>query len=94
MEANTRQGYEYTLRKYLLPEFAPMRMNEIAPNHIRSFFTRLGTDGASATTGQAQDWKRLAPFSIFTRFRHRRWPLPGDGRTRCPPGRRLIRSRG
>lgn len=50
METNTRQGYKYTLRKYLLPQFAPIRMNEIAPNHIRGFLAHLGTDGASAHT--------------------------------------------
>lgn len=43
METNTRRGYEYTLRKYLVLEFALMRMNEIAPIHVRSFLASLGT---------------------------------------------------
>ncbi|WP_393915992.1 tyrosine-type recombinase/integrase [Halostreptopolyspora alba] len=36
IEATTREGYTYTLYKHVMPEFGPMRMAEILPEHVRA----------------------------------------------------------
>src|SRR5262249_30554607 len=38
-EATTRQRYWYCLRKHILPEFGPMKMAEILPEHVREWVT-------------------------------------------------------
>jgi integrase len=50
MEASTRQRYTYSLRKHIIPEFGPMRMVDILPEHVRAWITRLQADGVSAGT--------------------------------------------
>ncbi|MEV4840967.1 tyrosine-type recombinase/integrase [Nonomuraea sp. NPDC049486] len=41
MEASTRQGYTYSLYKHLMPEFGPMRMVDILPEHVRQWVTKM-----------------------------------------------------
>ncbi len=43
MEITTREGYEYSIRKHLLPWFGPMRMIDILPGHVRQWITHLQT---------------------------------------------------
>ncbi len=50
LEASTRQRYGYQIDKYLLPEFGPMRIANIAPAHVREWVTRLKDQGVSAST--------------------------------------------
>lgn len=50
MEASTRQRYTYSLRKHILPEFGPMRMVDILPEHVRAWVARLRDEGVSAGT--------------------------------------------
>jgi integrase len=50
LEASTRQRYGYQIQKYLIPEFGPMRIANIAPAHVREWVTRLKDDGISAST--------------------------------------------
>ncbi len=50
LEASTRQRYGYQIEKYLLPEFGPMRIANIAPAHVREWVTRLKDQGVSAST--------------------------------------------
>jgi integrase len=50
LEASTRQRYGYQIDKYLIPEFGPMRIANIAPAHVREWVTRLKHQGVSAST--------------------------------------------
>jgi integrase len=50
LEASTRQRYGYQIEKYLIPEFGPMRMANVAPAHVREWVTRLRDDDVSAST--------------------------------------------
>lgn len=43
IEATTREGYTYTLNRYILPELGRMRMVEITPADVRKWITRLQT---------------------------------------------------
>jgi integrase len=44
MEITTRQGYEYSIRKHILPWFGQMRMIDILPSHVREWVTHLQTE--------------------------------------------------
>jgi integrase len=44
MEITTRQGYEYSIRKHILPWFGEMRMIGILPSHVREWVTYLQTE--------------------------------------------------
>ncbi len=46
----TRQSYTYSIYKHLMPEFGPMRMVEILPEHVRAWVVRLSADGVSPKT--------------------------------------------
>jgi integrase len=50
VEPTTRQSYVYSIRKHLMPEFGPMRMVEILPEHVRAWVVRLSADGVSPKT--------------------------------------------
>jgi integrase len=41
MEVTTRQKYTYSLYRHIMPEFGPMRMVDITPEHVREWVTRL-----------------------------------------------------
>ena len=45
VEATTRQTYSYILRKHILPEFGPMRIIDILPEHVREWVARLKAGG-------------------------------------------------
>jgi integrase len=55
--------YTAVVERYLLPEFAAMRMSEILPSHVRVFLRRLTDAGRSAMTVQRC---RTVLSSIFT----------------------------
>ena len=50
VEASTRQSYSYILRKHILPEFGPMRMIDILPEHVREWVARLKAGGVKPPT--------------------------------------------
>jgi integrase len=41
MEPSTREGYTYSLRKHIIPEFGSMQMSDIMPEHVREWITSL-----------------------------------------------------
>ncbi|SEG52381.1 Phage integrase family protein [Thermomonospora echinospora] len=47
MEPQTRQSYTGMINKHVLPEFGPIRMVDIAPEHVRAWVARMQADGAS-----------------------------------------------
>ena len=47
VEVTTRQVYWYCLRKHILPEFGPMKMVEILPEHVREWVTKMKDSGLS-----------------------------------------------
>src|ERR1039457_5260841 len=50
IEATTRQSYTYILRRHILPEFGPMRMIDILPEHVREWVARLKAGGVKPPT--------------------------------------------
>jgi hypothetical protein len=44
MEITTREGYEYSIRKHILPWFGPIRMVDILPDHVREWIKHLQTE--------------------------------------------------
>jgi hypothetical protein len=47
MEPQTRQSYTSMINKHILPEFGPMRMVDIAPEHVRAWVAKMQADDAS-----------------------------------------------
>jgi integrase len=64
MEPTTRENYTYYLNAHILPEFGPMRMMDILPEHVRAWITKMQAKGASAWTIQYGKYAILN--SIFT----------------------------
>ena len=52
IEPTTREKYTYYLAADILPEFGPMRMIDILPEHVREWITKMQAKGASAWTIQ------------------------------------------
>lgn len=50
VELTTRQSYTYSIYKHLMPEFGPMRMVEILPEHVRAWVVKLSGDGVTPKT--------------------------------------------
>ena len=50
IEATTRQSYTYILRRHILPEFGPMRMIDILPEHVREWVAGLKAGGVKPPT--------------------------------------------
>lgn len=50
VEPTTRQGYTYAIYKHIMPEFGPMRMIDILPEHIRKWIATLKDDGVTPAT--------------------------------------------
>ena len=50
MEATTRQKYTYSLYRHIMPEFGPMRMIDIMPEHVRQWVTGLKAAEVGAAT--------------------------------------------
>jgi integrase len=52
IEPTTREKYTYYLEAHIMPEFGPMRMADILPEHVREWITKMQAKGASAWTIQ------------------------------------------
>jgi integrase len=50
MEPSTREGYTYSIYKHVMPEFGPMRIIDILPEHVRAWITQLANGGVTAAT--------------------------------------------
>ncbi|GII59668.1 hypothetical protein Pth03_80570 [Planotetraspora thailandica] len=50
MEPTTREAYTYSLYKHLMPEFGPMRMVDILPEHVRAWVTKMKERGIKPVT--------------------------------------------
>ncbi len=50
IETSTRERYTYMIGKHLMPEFGPMRMIDIMPEHIRDWITQQKASGLSPST--------------------------------------------
>ncbi|MGN6608337.1 MAG: tyrosine-type recombinase/integrase [Jatrophihabitans sp.] len=50
IEPSTRQRYASQFERHLLPEFGPMRLIDITPQHVREWITRLKDQGVSPST--------------------------------------------
>ncbi|GAB2513972.1 tyrosine-type recombinase/integrase [Nocardiopsis aegyptia] len=63
VEATTRQSYTYSIRKHIMPEFGPMRMVEILPEHVRAWVAKLKDAGVSPVTIK---YNKVLLSTIFT----------------------------
>jgi integrase len=63
IEATTRQSYTYSIYKHLMPEFGPMRMIDILPEHVRTWVARLKDAGITPVTIR---YIRVLLSAIFT----------------------------
>ena len=63
MEASTRQSYTYSIYKHIIPEFGPMRMVEILPEHVRSWVANLKARSVTAVTIK---YNKVILSAIFT----------------------------
>jgi integrase len=63
MEATTRQKYTYSLYRHIMPEFGPMRMIDIMPEHVRQWVTGLKAAEVGAATIAAN---KVILSAIFT----------------------------
>jgi integrase len=50
IEPSTREGYTYSIDKHIIPEFGPMRMVDILPEHVRKWIATLQKNGTGAST--------------------------------------------
>jgi integrase len=63
IEPSTREGYTYSLNRHILPEFGPMRMIDILPEHVRAWVTKLHDDGMTPATIRSN---KMILSAIFT----------------------------
>jgi integrase len=63
IEVSTREAYTYSIYKHLMPEFGPMRMIDILPEHIRAWITRLKDGGVTPATIRSN---KIILSAIFT----------------------------
>jgi len=63
IEATTRQSYTYSIYKHLMPEFGPMRMIDILPEHVRAWMARLRDAGVTPVTIR---YNKVLLSAIFT----------------------------
>ena len=63
VEVTTRQSYTYSIYKHLMPEFGPMRMIDILPEHVRAWVTRLKDAGVMPVTIR---YNKVLLSAIFT----------------------------
>ena len=63
VEATTRQSYTYSIYKHLMPEFGPMRMIDILPEHVRAWVARLKDAGVTPVTIR---YNKVLLSAIFT----------------------------
>ena len=64
IEPTTREKYSYYLDAHIMPEFGPLRMVDILPEHVREWITKMQAKGASTWTIQYCKYSILN--SIFT----------------------------
>lgn len=50
MEPKTREGYTYAINKHIMPEFGPMRMADILPEHVRTWIAAQQANNVSSST--------------------------------------------
>lgn len=50
IELSTRERYTYMIGKHLMPQFGPMRMIDVLPEHVRDWIRTQKTSGLSAST--------------------------------------------
>jgi hypothetical protein len=50
IEATTRESYTYSIYKHLMPEFGPIRMIDILPEHVRAWVAALKDKGVKPVT--------------------------------------------
>lgn len=63
VEATTRESYTYSLYKHIMPEFGPMRMVEILPEHVRAWVAKLKDGGVTPATIK---YNKVLLSTIFT----------------------------
>jgi integrase len=63
IEVSTREAYTYSIYKHLMPEFGPMRMIDILPEHVRAWVARLKGEGVTAATIR---YNKIILSAIFT----------------------------
>jgi integrase len=63
VEATTRQSYTFSICKHLMPEFGPMRMIDILPEHVRAWVARLKDEGVTPVTIR---YNKVLLSAIFT----------------------------
>jgi integrase len=63
IEVSTREAYTYSIYKHLMPEFGPMRMIDILPEHVRAWIARLLDEGVTPATIRSN---KIILSAIFT----------------------------
>ncbi|HEX6234455.1 MAG TPA: tyrosine-type recombinase/integrase [Jiangellaceae bacterium] len=63
IEVSTREAYTYSIYKHLMPEFGPMRMIDILPEHVRAWIAKLLDEGVSPATVRSN---KIILSAIFT----------------------------
>jgi integrase len=63
IEVSTREAYTYSIYKHLMPEFGPMRMIDILPEHVRAWIAKLMDEGVTAATVRSN---KIILSAIFT----------------------------
>lgn len=48
----TAEGYEYMVRKYIIPSLGQMALTELRPHHLQRLYSKITADGKSSRTGQ------------------------------------------
>jgi integrase len=63
IEVSTREAYTYSIYKHLMPEFGPMRMIDILPEHVRAWIAKLLDNGVTSATVRSN---KIILSAIFT----------------------------
>ena len=63
IEVSTREAYTYSIYKHLMPEFGPMRMIDILPEHVRAWIAKLVDEGVTPATIRSN---KIILSAIFT----------------------------
>ena len=63
IEVSTREAYTYSINKHLMPEFGPMRMIDILPEHVRAWISKLKDQGVTPATIRSN---KIILSAIFT----------------------------
>jgi integrase len=63
IEISTREAYTYSIHKHLMPDFGPMRMIDILPEHVRAWVVRMRAEGVTPATIRSN---KIILSAIFT----------------------------